>query len=568
MGVSIMENKRGKVSFFHSISMKVGLLSIGIVLLSIIGSVTNAAMKMERELNGVYSDYILSLAETEAAVVSNLPEAADLALYKNVIGEISMEGIESSYAYLVAEDGTMLYHPSEEKIGHPVENTVVQEVVAELKSGVVPEDKVVLYDYQGSVKYAAYAVSDDKKIVVITADQDEITAPAREMIAAMILTALSSLVICAALGLVVSRFICKPIKQLTQIIENAAELDFRPSAVADKLSHRKDETGEMARAVERMRQSVSGMVVDISQAGNQITENIDGLQQMTTTVDHMCADNSATSEELAAGMEETAATTETISENVNSIKEGAETINAMATDSAKTSQEVMARAVDLRTRTMEASTKTLDMYNSVKTKADKAIAGSRAVEKINELSGTIMEISSQTSLLALNASIEAARAGEAGRGFAVVATEIGSLADQTSKAISDIGNIVQEVNVAVANMAECLEDTTSFLENTVLTEYKGFEQVSEQYKEDADVFRSSMEDVKEAMNGLATSIESIAQALAGINDTVGESSIGVTDIAAKTSNMVEKTGTTQDMVAQCYECVENLREIVKRFVLE
>ena len=114
--------------------------------------------------------------------------------------------------------------------------------------------------------------------------------------------------------------------------------------------------------------------------------------------------------------------------------------------------------------------------------SEKAIEGSKAVEKINELTNTIMEISSQTGLLALNASIEAARAGEAGRGFAVVATEIGSLADQTSKAIADIGNIVKAVNEAVGNMTECLSETTGFLETTVLEDYKEFEQVENDLK--------------------------------------------------------------------------------------
>ena len=563
-----MENKRKGVSFIHSISLKVALLSIGIVILSIIGSISSTNIKMERIMDKVYSSYILSMAEMEAVVVNNLPDGADTELYRNALGEIKMEGIKSAYAYLVAEDGTMLYHPSADKIGEPVENEQVSNVAAMLKSGQVPENDVVLYDYHGSMKYAAYAVTGNGQIVVVSADYDEVTAPVKDLILSMVLTALSSLVLCAIIGYLVSGFICRPIKKLTEIIDRTAELDFRPNEYTAKLIRRRDETGEMARAVETMQQNLRNIVVEVQAAGNQITSNIDGLHQMTTTVDSMCADNSATSQQLAAGMEETAATTETINENVSTIKKGAENINAMAEDGARTSEEVMERAIDLRERTMDASAKTMDMYNNVKVRAEQAIEGSKAVEKINELSGTIMEISSQTGLLALNASIEAARAGEAGRGFAVVATEIGSLADQTSKAIADIGSIVKGSMLAVSNMAACLEDTKGFLENTVLTEYKGFEEVSEQYKEDADVFKTSMEAVKDAMGGLAESIETIASALDGINDTVGESALGVTDIAAKTSNMVEKTGTTQEMVTQCYECIEDLRRIVARFVLE
>lgn len=557
-----------KVSFIHSISAKIMLLTVLAVVMSVLIVAFRAETGSKAVVGDVSADYILSMAEMGAEVVNNLPQEADAGTYETALADISMEGIDSSYAYLVDTDGTMLYHPTADKIGQPVENAVVLGVVAELAKGQVPANETVTYDFKGVTKYAAYAITADRQIVVVTADEDEIMKPLNQMVNKIILLSFGILAAAIILAYVVSQFICRPIRQLTTIIVDTAQLDFRSNPNGAKLRSRRDETGEMANAVHVMRKNLRSMIGDIDTASNQITHNVDGLQEITTTVDHMCSDNSATSQQLAAGMEETAATTVTINENIDVIKTGADDINSMATEGARTSEEIMKRANDLRTKTVEASTKTMTMYNNVKTKAQEAIEGSKAVDKINELTGTIMEISSQTGLLALNASIEAARAGEAGRGFAVVATEIGSLADQTSKAIKDIGTIVDAVNTAVSNMAECLEETTGFLENTVLTEYKEFEQVSEQYQEDADTFKTSMNDVSDAMAGLANSIDAIAQALSGINSTVGESSIGVSDIAEKTSDMVEKTGTTHDMVEECYTYVEKLREIVSQFVLQ
>ena len=557
-----------KVSFIHSISAKIMLLTVLAVVMSVLIVAFRSEAGAKKVVGDVSADYILSMAEMGVEIVNNLPQEADAGAYENALADISMEGIDSSYAYLVDTDGTMLYHPTAEKIGQPVENAVVLGVVAELAKGQVPVNETVTYDFKGVTKYAAYAITANRQIVVVTADEDEIMKPLNQIVSKIMLLSLGILAAAIVLAYVVSQFICRPIQQITTIIVDTAQLDFRSNPNGAKLRSRRDETGEMANAVHVMRRNLRSMIGDIDTASNQITQNVDGLQEITTTVDHMCSDNSATSQQLAAGMEETAATTVTINENIEVIKNGADDINSMATEGARTSEAIMMRANDLRTKTVEASTKTMTMYNNVKTKAQEAIEGSKAVDKINELTGTIMEISSQTGLLALNASIEAARAGEAGRGFAVVATEIGSLADQTSKAIKDIGTIVDAVNAAVSNMAECLEETTGFLENTVLTEYKEFEQVSEQYQEDADTFKTSMNDVSDAMAGLANSIDAIAQALSGINSTVGESSIGVSDIAEKTSDMVEKTGTTHDMVEECYTYVEKLREIVSQFVLQ
>ena len=315
-------DKKEKMTFLNSISSKILLLVIVVVTVSLGVSKFLAESISSDVVGNVNENYILSLAESAADTIENISNDDDyIQECSQIVKEISMEGISSAYGYLVDTDGTMIYHPTEEKIGEQVENSVVLNVVDQLKQGKVPENAVVTYDFNGEEKYAAYAITKTtNQIVVVTADKTEIMKPIKSMFSKLLATLFICLILSAIIGYILSRFITRPIKDLTEIISNTSQLNFEHNPASAKLCARKDETGVMAREVRSMRKNLRDMVAEIKNAGNLINTNVTGLNNITDTVNQMCSDNSATSQQLAAGMEETAATTVTINENVNSIK--------------------------------------------------------------------------------------------------------------------------------------------------------------------------------------------------------------------------------------------------------
>lgn len=123
----------------------------------------------------------------------------------------------------------------------------------------------------------------------------------------------------------------------------------------------------------------------------------------------------------------------------------------------------------------------LNVYEKAKEGLQNAIGKSKAVQHINELSESILDITSQTNLLALNAAIEAARAGEAGKGFAVVAEEIRKLAESSRSAVSRIQDVTKVIFEAVENLSNNSNEILDYIDKQVLNDYENLVKVSEQY---------------------------------------------------------------------------------------
>ena len=187
---------------------------------------------------------------------------------------------------------------------------------------------------------------------------------------------------------------------------------------------------------------------------------------------------------------------------------------------------------------------------------EEAIENSKSVDQVTKLTKDIVEISSTTNLIALNASIEAMRAGEAGKGFAVVASEIKSLAGSCSETAGRIQEINQIVTNAVHNLSKHSQDMADYLSETILTEFREFVCSGRQYKEDAEYVKEMIDAFNSRTDRLRNSMSEIAASIDGITRAIDDGAAGITGVAGSTKSLVE------DM-ADITGRMDTNREIVK-----
>ncbi len=476
----------------------------------------------------------------------------------------SAKMFDTGFAFLADEQGNVAYHKSVEQ-GTSISEIEDTGSMAAALTDSSREGQVVSYTYQGESKDMCYISLINGMRYVLTAPESEMRSAAGRIATLIIIGALVAVVIAIVIGTIMGMAITRPITQISDIVATTATFNFARNENSDRLCKRHDESGNMANSLREMRASLRAMVADIKTTYSDLDNTLVKLSDTTERVQSMSGANSEMTQGLAAAMEETAAAMETVNNTVSKIRESAQILRDNSEKGEKASLESKMRADDLKNVTGAAQEKTTQMYLGVQKKSAEAMEQARAVEKINQLTQSILDISGQTNLLALNASIEAARAGEAGRGFAVVADEIGGLASQTSSTVSNINGITTEVNQAVGNMESCLQETIAFLEETVLKDYSDFMDVADKYKQDAAYFEENMKNLVYEMDALLGAIVQIAESVSNITVTVGEAANNISSIAQKTQDVSQLVEGNAELVETNSENVVKLKNIVDMF---
>ena len=485
-----------KIPIFSSLKFKMVLMLI------VATAVTAATLLLimvpfsERQIKSETKNYMYDIAQSSCSILDTMTSTDDAAL-KEHFQNVGVEGISSSYAYIVSSDGTMLYHPTAEKIGKSVENAVIKGVVSELKNGQKPENKVVTYDFNGVNKYAAYNISKDQsKIVVISADESEVLQPVNNMMKLAVFALIVVVVIVSAIGAVITEIALRPIIRVSQIVQKMADLDFSENENTEKMKKRKDETGVMTRSVALLREELVDLLEGIQKQSVQLfktSANLDGdsdeTQKMVEQVDRAVGD-------IATGATSQAQETQNATENVIAMGNMIEDTNAEAerlNGNAQQMKDSSDQAMQILKELNEINDRTKQSIEEVYTQTN---ITNESVQKIKEATVLIASIAEETNLLSLNASIEAARAGEQGKGFAVVASQIQKLAEQSNESASQIDEITNAL----------ISDSTKSVE-TIAQVRDIMNEQSEKMEKTDSMFRQVNTGVDHAMDSVNTITE-------------------------------------------------------------
>ena len=537
-----ISKKRGTIATKIIIVVALSVIITNTICLTLIGN--NARRQLRQSTQNAMLNMVDSASKLiHATMREREKEELTYEEYNRLVGETTMSGIESFYIYVVSSDGTMLYHPTREKVGQPVENEVVKGLVAQLANGQKPESDVTSYEFKGVVKYAAYEIIDNNNIVVVSADEADALAGIKRVTNISIFLEIVIAILAAVIAFIFGKRLAKPLVDLSKIIEQIAQGNINVDFSGIKNSN--DEIGLMTDGMKHMTGALSDIVNKIRSASAVLSKN---SIELNVTSEQTLAANGEISkavEDVAEGSTSMATSISEINDNIGNMNSETDIIDSAVMNIKDQTQTVQNSSKSMSEKLHIMHDSTIKMDGGIATISERIKKVSDVVDRVGDIIAVIEEISGQTNLLSLNASIEAARAGEAGKGFAVVADEIRVLSDNTNKELNNIKDIISKL---VEECAECVKASAAVVENNV-TQKKEIESVLKEF----DTL-----DVQIVMTAeKADEVQKLVTDMVELNGSITSSSGGLTDVSASNAAATEQmTANIEELNAMMHGVAE------------
>lgn len=485
--------------------------------------------------------------KTPIGLVGGGPFVAGLG---EILDQHGVSGLDNARYYVInSADASYVFCPDVTLVAQPVEDQNLLKIVEKATAGTM-EGNLKYAGANGKTHMLMYIVDPETGWIIATDDStDEIFAAAKQL-------QRNLLVICAAICAVIAVFLYMLAKLITkplELVENAigelGELNLKEKPYIRKYVNGKSEIGKIAAATYKVTDSLSGIVGTLEDCARSLQDSAGTMGQTSSTLVDCSVDNMATSQELSASIFNTNESIQKVNNEIGNITELVETVAVKVKESDRKSEQLMLSTEDMVNLAHETLQTTEKKIGETKEDIEVGMRNLQSLSKINEMANQILDITSQTNLLSLNASIEAARAGEAGRGFAVVADEIGKLAINSSETVGEIQKICKETNSNIESIQKCFSDIIEFMENDVVQYFTQMADKTEEYHGSVEGIRATIDEIDEVSGTVAASVSNISDQVRNIHFASSDNEVGI-------KNIVEKADITNNIVAN----VNNLME--------
>jgi methyl-accepting chemotaxis protein len=351
---------------------------------------------------------------------------------------------------------------------------------------------------------------------------------------AMLVIAAVATVIALLQSIVVIRSITAPLSRAVSVADTIAAGDLTAKVEVTST----DEIGHLMMAMKTMSENLHNIISQVSTASLQVAAAASQLNSTAVRTSAGAGEVAAQTGTVATAGEEMSATSGAIAQNCQMAADGAK----RAAQSAQSGAVVVEKTVSVMGQIADTVLESAKTVESLGARSD----------HIGQIIGTIEDIADQTNLLALNAAIEAARAGEQGRGFAVVADEVRALAERTTKATKEIGEMIKAIQNETKGAVAAME--------------QGVHQV-ETGTSEAAKSGAALRDILEQINDVVMQVNQIATAAEEQTATTSEISSGMQQIILVVRDTVNGAHESATAASQLSGNAEELQRLVRQFKL-
>ena len=395
--------------------------------------------------------------------------------------------------------------------------------------------------------------------------QEEVNEALRNTIISMMIPMLLVFVIAIAIGMFI---VTRIVKHLDGAVGNLGTLSNGMLNLEMKkdLVVRKDEVGDIARAIQRLIESMRDIITNITTS----SQALQGFsEEFAASFDHIAESINNVNiavDEIANGSSSQAAETMSASQKVTqmgtALDETTANVETLGSSSVKMREYNKTAAKNLD----ELSAISETTKSSVLLVQNQTNQTNDSAQEIREATELITDIANQTNLLSLNASIEAARAGENGRGFAVVADEIRNLSEQSRESAE---HIVEIVNTLIANSNTSVTTMNEVAEN-IRTQNNKIEETGEMFrslnKEIAEV-TEAIEKIRKQTEALDVQKKEVLDIVDGLAAIAEQNAAGTEETSASMAEFHEIIDSCHEATNELTKLAQDLADHTERFTL-